>query len=78
MAPDQAVCRLDSGPVVIPVPADEVGDALIDAGGGFVVEIGDQVVDVSIGIGHVARLQGQQIFFGLQTKALFQGFDVLD
>src|SRR5690554_283308 len=62
--------------VEIPVPGDEVGDALLHRGGGLVAHGPLEFGGVGVGVGHVAGLQRQQVLDRLLAQGLFDGFDV--
>lgn len=40
----------------ISVPSDEVGNALLDSGRGFVLELFDQIGHIGVSTGYIARL----------------------
>ena len=62
---------------MVPIPGDEVGDALFDRRRRLVVELLDEVGDVGVGIRNVARLQGQHFHIGLPTQGLLQRGDIV-
>src|SRR5690606_27482237 len=51
--------------VVLPVPGHELRHALFHRHDGPVADVGDQVGDIRLGVGHVARLQRQHLHLRL-------------
>src|SRR6187399_3718436 len=64
------------GLVVLEVPVHEPPDANFHRRRRLVPHIAHQVFDVGIGVGHIARLQGQQILDGLPAKAVLEHLDI--
>ena len=62
---------------IVAIPSDETVDAILYRGGGFVVELIDEVVDVGVGVGYVSGLLGQEFLFGGLSKRFFDGSDVV-
>jgi len=62
--------------VVVAVPGDEVGHALLHRGGGLVTHGALELGGVGVGVGYVAGLQRQQILDCFFTQRFFNGFDV--
>ena len=48
-------------PVVRSIPGSKTLDALFKGRPRLIVEIGDQIVDIRVGIEHIAGLQGQHL-----------------
>ena len=62
--------------VELQVPVHEVFHALLDRCGRLVTDVLAQVLGVGPGVGHVAGLQGKQVFYCLAAEAFLQHFDI--
>ncbi len=45
--------------IILPVPVDESRDSLLDGSRGFVANVLDQGIHIRVGVGHIARLEGE-------------------
>src|SRR5690554_3302101 len=65
---------LRSDLVKITIPVNKVGYPLFHAGGWFIADIADQIINVCVGGWHIARLHRKQIFLGLFPDSLLNNF----
>ena len=63
--------------VVVAVPGYKAFDALLYGGLGFVVDVLDELIDIGVGIGDVAGLHWEELFFGSSAKFMLDSPDVV-
>jgi len=62
--------------VKLPIPIYKFNNSIFHGSIRFITDILHEIAGVSVGIGYIAGLQWQHVFFGLFAQAIFQYFDV--
>ena len=65
-----------SHPIGFPVPANELLDSILNRGARREAHVARKIVDIGIGVEHVAGLHGQQVLACLATETIFHDFDI--